>query len=169
MRTKATARELFKRAFDRMTRKLSLSQKLTAEEKLEYVLKEDKRQRFIADILSIRRSGDYVPDYNKPKKFIDYNLVQIKDFEVIPITGETYTSCERPQDFTGEDGSITNAYGAWFAHIQAEHAKEVEEKHLKELQLLDRENVMNDLQDASIKKMLLVDDYDFPFISNSAI
>lgn len=145
---KATAREIFSRAFHRLTRKLSLSEKLTAEEQLEYVLREDRRQRFIDDILSIRRSGDYVPDYNKPKKYIN---------ELPDISVKIYTKCQRPQDFVGEDGSLINACSTWFESIKTSHMKELEDKYFKELQKLDRENVMSDIEDAIIKKMLVVD------------
>ncbi len=148
MRPKVTARELFSRAFHRMTRKLSLSEKLTAEEQLEYVLREDRRQRFIADILSIRRNGDYVPNYNKPKKYADL---------ITDISGKTYIKCERPENFIGADGSLINACGTWLMDIKEAHAKQVELKQLQKLQSLQRENVMTDLKEAMIKKMLVVD------------
>jgi len=156
MKHKATAKEIFERAFHRITRKLSLSDKLTAEEQLENVLKEDRRQRFIDDILSIRRSGHYVPDYNKPKKHTDYQLVMIKEGVLTCISGNTYTKCERPQDFVGADGSLINAYGSWLANIQETHTKELEDKHLKELQKLDRENVMADYEEKILKKMFQI-------------
>ena len=106
MKPHPTARELFKRAFDRMTRKLSLSDKLTAEEQLENVLKEDKRQRFITDILSIRQSGHYKPDYNRPKKYTDYKLVVVDNQIEKVISGNTIVKYERPEDFVGKDGSL---------------------------------------------------------------
>ncbi len=157
MKTHPTATELFKRAFDRMTRKLSLSDKLTAEEQLENVLKEDRRQRFIADILSIRQSGHYVPDYNKPKKHTDYKLVVVKDSVETIVSGNTFIKHERPENFVGADGSLINAYGNWFTNIKEAHANQLEAKRLQELQRLQRENVMSDFEDALIRKMLVVD------------
>lgn len=119
-----TFREITARAFNRISRKLGLTQKLLAEEQLENLLREDKRQRFIADLLSIRQSGQYIPDYNRPKKFTEYQLEDV--------SAETFTSCQRPQDFVGKDGSLINATSNWLNSIREQNQIDLSEKEKKE-------------------------------------
>ena len=155
---KANAREIFTRAFHRLTRKLSLSQRLTAEEQLENVLKEDKRQRFIADVISIRRSGDYVPVYNKPKKHQDYTLTYEADDEIKIVSPETKLGHERPENFLGEDGSQTNAAARWMVAVRLAHEKHLDDERLKTLQQSQHEEVKSSVYEFMVNKMTSVKD-----------
>lgn len=140
MKKHLTFSELTERIFRRLTRKLGLSSTLLAEEQLENVLREDKRQRFIDDIISIRRSGDYFPDYNKPKKYTEYNIVYEVDGVEKSISYETKISCERPQDFVGTDGSVVNAASKWYESIHESKQSIQQECEKKEVEFAEAMN-----------------------------
>jgi len=102
---------------------LSIVNELSDKEKLDNLTKEQKIENLIKDIQSIRRNGNYVPDYNKPKLYMDYLLMDNGKI----ITSATLVAQNRPQDF-GNDVS------AWFNAIREEGKKAEENKKLKALQ-----------------------------------
>ena len=64
---------------------------LSAEEKLDAIVSEHKHRSLLDDILRIRRSGDYVPNYNRQRLHTEYQLIK-KDGSVISENeGQTIT------------------------------------------------------------------------------
>ncbi|HUU88005.1 MAG TPA: hypothetical protein VMX17_09650 [Candidatus Glassbacteria bacterium] len=69
---------------------LSLSNKISAEEQLELLNKEEKHDNLLSDIRHIRNSGYYVPDYDKPNP-------------------HAILACPRPVDFGNDVEAWINA------------------------------------------------------------
>lgn len=104
---------------------------LSAEEKLDAIVSEHKHRSLLDDILRIRRSGDYVPNYNRQRLHTEYQLIK-KDGSVINM--DVITTCPRPVDF-GTD------LEKWLFSIHKENADTVELKRLKKLQDIQRREV----------------------------
>lgn len=114
---------------------LGITSELTAEEKLETFIKNQKQLNLLERLESIRTSGYFVPDYNKPPAFTDVVITFDKSYvsdgkeikKEIPISHHTVTTCERPIDFN-------NDVKAWLKIVRLDHRKELKQKQAKELQ-----------------------------------
>lgn len=115
-------------------KKLNLRSEVDDQKTIKRLVEGAKSKNHIDDVLHIRRYGDYVPDYNKPKLYTEYKLVQ----DGVEISGSLVTSCKRPVDF-GDD------YGLWLNTIHSENRKEQERKEMEQLQELDRKEFFKDV------------------------
>lgn len=104
--------------------------KFELEKSVERLVIEAKDRNRLQDVLHIRQHGDYKPDYNKPKLYTDFKLLNNEGEE---ISGETLTNCPRPVDFG-------NDYEKWLNSIHLEHSKTIEQKQLLELQKQQRKD-----------------------------
>lgn len=109
---------------------LSLTTELTPAESLKCIVDDNKHDRLLSDIRSIRTKGDYIPNYNKPKKYTDYRLkrnvwelvkFQLCYIEQVEVSANVITSCERAEDFGGD-------VEKWLKTIHSSYTKEVAEK-----------------------------------------
>lgn len=122
-------------------------QERSAEEKLDAIVNEHKHRSLLDDILRIRRSGDYVPNYNRPRLYTDFQLINNKG-ELINMN--TITTCPRPVDF-GTD------LEKWLLAIRKDNAETAELKRMKKLQDIQRREVFeNQFSPQIMKKMLEV-------------
>lgn len=110
---------------------LSSKRELTEKEQLELLKASLKDEQRLLDIKAIRTSGDYVPNYNRPKKYTEYKIAIIEEGVEKFISAETKTAYERPIDFIGKDGSTVNALPIWLNHIKEEHLRVVEKKKIR--------------------------------------
>ena len=119
-----------------------------AEEKLNALIHEHKHRNLMDDILRIRRSGDYIPNYNRPRLYTDYQLIRTDGLAEVVVGMNTITSCSRPVDF-GSD------LEKWIVSIRKEHTRMVEMKRLKKLQDIQRKEVIeNQFSPHVMKKMM---------------
>ncbi len=140
--------ELLKRMKRNIKNMLSSRRELNEKEQLERLKESIKDEQRLLDIKAIRTSGDYIPDYNKPKKYTEYQLTydavetelyvddkhQPHIIETVVekvISSQTKVAYEREIDFIGEDGSTVNALPVWLNYIKDEHLRVVEAKKLK--------------------------------------
>ena len=122
-------------------------QERSTEEKLDAIVNEHKHRSLLDDILRIRRSGDYVPNYNRPRLYTDFQLINNKG-ELINMN--TITTCPRPVDF-GTD------LEKWILSIRKDNAETAELKRMKKLQDIQRREVFkNQFSPQIMKKMLEV-------------
>lgn len=98
--------------FKRIAIALSLINDSTAEEKYETLMKETKHKNLMDDLITIRRLGDYVPDYNKPRLYTEFELV----YGDKVVTGNIITM-PRPIDFK-------NDYEKWINAVREDNANE---------------------------------------------
>lgn len=126
-----------KRFFKNISIALCLTTDLSADEKLKNLTKEQKTENLIRDIEAIRHSGNYIPDYNKPKLYMDYVLIVDFTFEKKSITSTTLIGADRPQDFG-------NDIQAWFKSIQQDNKNSVEERRILALQKEQRQLVLEE-------------------------
>lgn len=119
-----------KKIFKKIALALNWTTETSAEEQLANFIKENKQTALINRIKSIRRNGDYIPNYNLPKVHTDIQILCQKtpngDYE--PISSVTKISCERPIDFG-------NDVKAWKKIVQIDHRKSVKEETKKAKQL----------------------------------
>jgi len=123
--------ELLKRMKRNIKNMLSSRRELNEKEQLERLKESIKDEQRLLDIKAIRTSGDYVPDYNKPKKYTDYKIAIIEDGNERFISSQTKIAYDGTIDFIGEDGRTVNALPVWLNYIKEEHLREVEAKKLK--------------------------------------
>lgn len=150
---------------------LYMERELTDNEKLENLKKNNKENQRLLDIKAIRDSGDYVPDYNKPKKYTDYKLffeATEKDLYVDRffrpvfteklitkiVSPETKTNCERPESFVGKDGSFINAVPFWLDAVRKSNDEEIKFRHLKELQTIQHSQVREEYYSYILHKFM---------------
>lgn len=87
------------------------------EQRLKILLNQVKKERLVEDIIAIRRSGDYIPDYNKPQVFLEYDFFYEEFYTVKRLATNVILKCHRTETFENAN--------EWLAKIQAEHKKEV--------------------------------------------
>lgn len=148
MRKEVEFIELLKRIKRNIKNMLSSRRELNEKEQLERLKESIKDEQRLLDIKAIRTSGDYIPDYNRPKKYTEYELTyDVVETELYVddkcqphvlekvvtkvISSETKIAYERQIDFIGEDGSTVNALPVWLNYIKEEHLRVVEAKKLK--------------------------------------
>lgn len=152
---------------------LYIERELTDKEKLENLKKNNKENQRLLDIKAIRESGDYIPDYNKPKKYTDYKLyyetteneLYVDRFNPIVtektitkiVSPEIKTVCQRPQEFIGEDGSIINAVPRWMEAVRKSYERDLKLKKLRELQKSQHQEVKQEHYQYVMQKMMEVE------------
>ncbi len=125
-----------KELFHQLSVLVGFVEERNTEEKLNALIHEHKHRSRMDDILRIRRSGDYIPDYNRPRLYTDYQLIRIDDSTEVVVSMNTITSCARPVDF-GSD------LEKWIVSIRKEHTNMVEMKRIKKLQDIQRKEVID--------------------------
>lgn len=95
--------------FKKIAVSMSLSTELTAEEKLEILIREERQGNLLEDIRRIRNSGFYIPNYDKPNPL-------------------AILACPRPVDFG-------NDVEAWMNAVRKENTFDLKEKERKEKEL----------------------------------
>lgn len=114
---------------------LGITNELTAEEKLELFIRNQKQSNLLERLESIRTNGYFEPNYNKPPVFTDvvitfqkpYKENGVDIFVETPISHCTITTCERPIDFN-------NDIKAWMKFVRLDHKKELKQKDNLELE-----------------------------------
>lgn len=120
-------------------------QERSAEEKLDAIVNEHKHRSLLDDILRIRRSGDYIPNYNRPRLYTDFQLINNKG-ELINMN--TITTCPRPIDF-GSD------LEKWLLSIRKDNADTAELKRIKKLQEAQRKDFFENVVSPQLMERFL--------------
>lgn len=119
---------------------LSITVELTPAESLKCIVEDNKHERLLNDIRAIRTKGDYVPDYNKPKKYTDYKLKR-KVWEFLSekneyvylgeaqVTANTITTQKRPVEFGSDIEAWFKSIRKSFVSIQEEKVQRTEQYH----------------------------------------
>lgn len=115
-------------------KKLNLRSEVEDQKTIKRLVEGAKNRNLLDDVLHIRRHGDYIPNYNKPKLYTEYKLIQ----DGVEVSGALVTSCKRPVDF-GDD------YGLWLNTIHIENKKEQERKEMEQLQEQHRKEFFKDV------------------------
>lgn len=153
---------------------LSREVDLTDKEKLKNLQDGSKEEQRLKDIEAIRGSGDYVPDYNRPKKHTDYQLaydtienVLYVDHNFEPhitkqivtkiVSSETKTTCERPVDFIAEDGSIINAVPRWLEAVRKSYEEDKQKQKLAELQKIQHHQTKQGHYEYVMQQMMVIE------------
>jgi hypothetical protein len=131
---------------------MGFSHEPSAEEKLEQFSRDQKHLNLLDRIRAIRTSGDYEPDYNKPKSFTDTQILYKENplEPYIPVSDQTKT-IPRAVDF---DGDIK----AWKKIVSLDHKKELRQKKLEELrQSQFRDVIQHKLTPHIMSRMMRID------------
>jgi hypothetical protein len=86
------------------------------------------KNNILNDVLEIRRRGDYVPDYNKPKLYQEYVLEGVDGLEV---SKDIFLSQERPEDCPSD-------MDKWLETIHLSHREESNSRVLRLKEERDR-------------------------------
>jgi hypothetical protein len=173
MKAQLTAKDLIFNLKRNFLILLSREVELTDKEKLKNLQDSSKEDQRLKDIKAIRESGDYIPNYNKPKKYTDYQLaydtkesVLYVDQDLKPhvteqvvtkfVSPETKIACERPVDFMREDGSLINAVPRWMEAVRKSYEEDKQKKKLAELQQVQHHDAKKEHYEFVMQKMMSV-------------
>ena len=79
------------------------------------------KNNILNDVLEIRRRGDYVPDYNKPKLYQEYSL---KDKNGVEISKNIILSQDRSDDYKGD-------IDKWLRGIHTSHKEDSDNRLIR--------------------------------------
>lgn len=140
--------------FEKLAIALSLTNEKTAEEMLEQYIRDNKHTTLLERIKAIRNNSYFIPDYNKPKAYVDMviSFQETPTSELKPISPETITTHKRPVDFG-------NDIQGWMDSIYADHLKEIsiENKNKKAEVFHNMMNERYSIVNKFFNKMMRVD------------
>lgn len=153
---------------------LSREVELTDKQKLKNLQESSKEDQRLRDIKVIRESGDYIPDYNKPRKYTDYKLsyettenelyvdrffnpTVTKQVVTKIVSPETKTTCERPENFIGEDGSLLNAVPRWMEAVRKSYEEDKQKRKLAKLQKIQHHETKQGHYEYVMQQMMVIE------------